>query len=316
MNAFASLADLPRQLRQPHVRDLAWVLLAPPLLDSSPWPQRHPLSASVWAQAPGLLGDWLLRLDSDSQALDDWLAQHPIRRLGLYYERLWQFALLAAPDIQLLTTNLPIRQADGHTLGELDLLLRDAEGVHHLELAIKLYLGPQHGDGRDPAHWLGPGSHDRLDLKIDHLKRHQLPLSSHPQARVALAEFELSEVKAELWMAGYLFFPWPGTCQAPRNINPRHLHGRWLHRRDWPAFHASEGRGQWQPLARHAWLAPAQAAPEDLWDNPRLDEWLLNLAPKAPAQLLVRFVETAKGDWQEGERLFLVGDDWPQRLAD
>ncbi|WP_369603937.1 DUF1853 family protein, partial [Klebsiella quasipneumoniae] len=40
---------------------------------------------------------------------------------------------------ELLAANLPIRRA-GHTLGELDMLIRDRDGVHHLELAIKLYL--------------------------------------------------------------------------------------------------------------------------------------------------------------------------------
>ena len=42
-------------------------------------------------------------------------------------ERLWQFALCQAPDIDLLVANLPIRQGS-HTLGELDLLLRDRDG--------------------------------------------------------------------------------------------------------------------------------------------------------------------------------------------
>ena len=59
----------------------------------------------------------------------------------MYYERLWQYALCQAPDLQLIAANLPIRQ-NGSTLGELDLLFCDDQGVHHLELAIKLYLGP------------------------------------------------------------------------------------------------------------------------------------------------------------------------------
>lgn len=89
--------------------------------------------------------------------MQQWLAQATTRRLGRYYERLWQFAVTHAPGVELVAANLPIR-VGGHTLGELDMLLRDRDGVHHLELAIKLYLGPQHGDGHDPAHWLGPGS--------------------------------------------------------------------------------------------------------------------------------------------------------------
>ena len=63
MTPFPSLIDLPSQLRQPAVRDLAWALLSPPLLAQTSWPQRHPLKASSWSQQPDALADWLLRLD-------------------------------------------------------------------------------------------------------------------------------------------------------------------------------------------------------------------------------------------------------------
>jgi uncharacterized protein len=52
MILFPDLLNLPRQLRHPEVRDLAWVILAPPMLSQTPWPQRHPLAGSDWVQAP------------------------------------------------------------------------------------------------------------------------------------------------------------------------------------------------------------------------------------------------------------------------
>ncbi|MFL6534769.1 MAG: DUF1853 family protein, partial [Pseudomonas sp.] len=141
MILFPELLDLPRRLRHPEVRDLAWVIIAPPMLIDTPWPQRHPLAGSDWVQQPHRLEHWLRQLDRDSYPLLQCLSQGRTRRLGLYYERLWQFAVQHAPGIEWIAANLPIRR-EGHTLGELDLLLRDGEGVHHLELAIKLYLGP------------------------------------------------------------------------------------------------------------------------------------------------------------------------------
>lgn len=310
MTPFSSLSDLPHRLRQPVVRDLAWVLLSPPLLCRTPWPQRHPLRASSWSRTPGALADWLLRQDQDTSALLTWLAQSSVRRLGLYYERLWQFALQAAPGVELLAANLPIRQS-GHTLGELDLLLRDEEGVHHLELAVKLYLGPEHASGDLPAHWLGPGSHDRLDIKLDHLSQHQLPLSARGEARAILAELAPAEAQAALWLGGYLFYPWPATCQPPQGANPQHLTGHWLHQRDWRSFVRQSRTGTWQPLPRQAWLAPARIATHDLWPATRLEQWFDDLQPQSNAQLLVRLQPIPQGDWVEQERVFLVDDDWP-----
>ena len=135
-NPFPSLSALPLQLRTPTVRDLAWVILSPPLLAETQWPHRHPLSGSDWVQQPEALEAFLKQLDQDGSALSDWLARSSTRRLGLYYERLWQFAIQQAPGVELLEANLPI-QGEGRTLGELDLLLGDRHGVHHVELAIK-----------------------------------------------------------------------------------------------------------------------------------------------------------------------------------
>lgn len=315
MTPFPLLTNLPSQLRQPAVRDLAWALLSPPLLAQTPWPQRHPLQASRWSQQPDALADWLLSLDVDSHDLQQWLSQRSIRRLGLYYERLWQFALHAAPGVEVLAANLPIRQ-HGHTLGELDMLLRDEEGVHHLELAIKLYLGQPSCNGTDLAHWLGPGSHDRLDLKLTHLGQHQLPLSTRAEAQQRLTELDIQQPQAALWLGGYLFYPWQQpSYTAPAEGNPEHLRGRWLHRADWSDF-AMHTPGQWQPLDRHAWLAPACIEEACLWPLEHFNQWLAALPSDANAQLLVRLIEGPQNDWLEAERVFLVNDHWPAQPGD
>jgi hypothetical protein len=306
MMPFAELHELPRRLRRPAVRDLAWTLLSPALLSAPPCPQRHPLAGSAWAGDPQRLKDWLCALDADDLPLRDWLAKLTSRRLGLYYEGLWQFALAQAPGVELLASNLAIR-AGGRTLGELDILMRDGEGTQHLELAIKLYLGPTVEDGRDPAHWLGPGCHDRLGSKLAHVAGHQLPMSADVQSREALAAVGVAHVQAHLWLGGYLFYPWPGHAAPPAGANPRHLRGRWVRRSDWRVA-ADE---HWQPLARHAWLAPARVETDECWTVQLFADWLEQLDEHAPAQLLVRLELGDDGAWQEAERVFLVADSWP-----
>ncbi|HCW95968.1 DUF1853 family protein [Pseudomonas sp. S5(2021)] len=301
-----SLDEINAALTQQPVRDLAWVLLSPPLLDEG-WQQRHPLSASAWWTSPDLLADWLRQLDRQPAPLQDWLARHSIRRLGLYYERLWQFALLNAPGVELLAANLPVRQA-GHTLGELDLLLRDAEGVFHLELAVKFYLGLA-GDGQAHDRWLGPDSQDRLDLKIAHLCQHQLPLGSAAPTRELLAEITREEVHSRFWLGGYLFRPWPDGGPGPRGAHPGHLVGRWLHRSAWPRFCEQQPSPLWRPLPRANWLAPARLTAEELLPEREAEAWLHD--PESHARMLVRLAPDSQGAWREQERLFLVADDWP-----
>lgn len=293
-------------LHQPQVRDLAWALLSPPLLDGSGLPLRDPLAASSWRREPERLHHWLLRQEADSSALQQYLTRGS-RRLGHYYERLWQFALQAAPDVELLAANLPVR-THGHTLGELDLLLRDEHGLHHLELAVKLYLGPDLQPGTDPAHWLGPSREDSLGLKLERLARHQLPLSASVAA-ASLPPMAGETPAAAAWLGGYLFYPCFSQCTAPAGSNPQHLRGRWLRRRDWAQRgHADCG---WQPLPRPSWLAPTRVPAAERWQATQLTAWLAQLEQNAPAQLLVRLQEDENGHWSETERLFLVSDHWP-----
>lgn len=312
--SLCSLADLPNRLQHPQVRDLAWTILSPSLLSEAPRCQRNPLAASRWNNEPGLLADWLLRQDAEPSILHAWLSLHSTRRLGLYYERLWQYALSQAPDVQLLAANLPIRQ-NGSTLGELDLLFCDAQGVHHLELAVKFYLGLASDDGSQHSHWLGPGSHDRLDLKLAHMCQHQLPLCTQPATLAVLAELTGRPVQSSFWLGGYLFQPWPQSCTPPLGANPHHLHGRWVRQADWPIYEAEKPGAVWQPIERGAWLAAARVAAAQRWDASSFADWLASGPAATRAQLLARLEPDASGVWLEQERVFLVADDWPRNGA-
>lgn len=310
MNPFAELLPMLAGLRQPAVRDLAWTLLSPPLLETLDGLRpRHPLSACAWAARPQGLADWLHELDRRPQSLLEKIPAAHGNRLGRYYEQLWQYALDQAPGIRLLAANLVIRE-HGRTLGELDLLLEDDEGLQHIELAVKFYLGPARSDGDDAAAWLGPGRLDRLDLKLEHLREHQLRLTRLPAAQARLRALSGLPVQASPWLAGYLFYPWHVPCHPPRGSAAQHLRGLWLRRRDWPDWQATQP-GCWQPLPRMGWLAPASCTATDCWDAARLATWLAELPLDAAPRMLVQLLPGHDERWQEHARLFLVDDHWP-----
>ena len=301
------------QLQHPAVRDLTWTLLAAPLLTDAGCPQRHPLTASEWSRQPQLLLDWLRQQDQQPANLQDWLAGARSQRLGIYYERLWQFALQQAPGIQLLAANLPVRQ-EGRTLGEIDLLLRDAEGVHHLELAIKQYLGPQHGDGHLLVNWRGAGRADNLERKLQHLTDKQLPLSASPAAQEILATHGIDRLSAELWLSGYLFYPWPGGSAAAAGSHPAHARGHWLRQCDWPAFLDASPAQHWQPVPRDCRLAPLRLDPEQCWRPEQLHIWQNTQPTDAAPCLLAGFTQQEDGYWIESARVMLLNNLWPAAI--
>lgn len=314
MNPFSLLQQLPAQLQQPAVRDLAWTLTAAPLLQDAQWLQRHPLTGSQWAQQPASLADWLQQLDADASTLELWLARSSNRRLGLYYEKLWQFALHHAPGVQLLAANVAIRQG-ANTLGEMDLLSRDKHGDHHTELACKFFLGPTHACANEPLNWLGPGGQDRLGLKLAHLRQRQLTLSSRAEAQATLASLHIQHAQAELWLAGYLFYPWPNGCAMPLGAHPQHLRGHWLYHKQWPAFAGQYQAERWQILPRSRWLAPARVEQADSFSVAQLTEQLHASGQEPSPLLVVQLALRADGDWHEVQRLFVVSDGWPNADA-
>lgn len=309
MHPFSELADLTRRLQQQALRDLAWTLTSPALLLDAGIAQRHPLAGSHWADHPERLGAWLTHLDQQPEPLLQWLHSSHNQRLGHYYERLWQFALQRAPGIRLLAANLPIRQGQ-LTLGELDLLLEDRDGLHHLELAVKFYLGcPPLTE--QWQHWIGPGREDRLDRKLNHLRQHQLQLAQSSAARKLLHGLAADPVHAAAWLSGYLFQPWPEQTAAPTGANPQGLGGDWLHRAQLEDYLQQHADCRWVVLERLQWLAPACRSDESCHPASDLPDWWDARPQQPPRPQLIALLKAAPdGRWQEVRRSFICADDW------
>ncbi|MFY0988884.1 DUF1853 family protein [Halomonas sp. C05BenzN] len=311
--------DLLDRCHDPLVRDLAWLLLAPDLLDM-PWLGRPTRDELGLADDTALAG-WLDEREATAEALANHVGTSRHGRMGLYHESLWQFLLATAPDTRLLAHNLRIHR-DKVTLGELDLLYRhhrDPTPVH-LEVAIKFYLGLPEGPGApsDQTRWIGPGGADSLAAKREHLHRHQLRLTETREAREAIRALMLPDMSGtsrapalhrRLAIPGVLFYPWHAPLPPPREATDDHLRGTWLSWCDWRGYRdglARDTRGAW--LRKPHWLAlPRPDALLPLRDlESRLAQHFSRPAP--PVQIALHHPDTG---WR---RLFLVDDDWPRQI--
>jgi hypothetical protein len=282
----------------PEVRDLAWSLASPPLLQRQDagvlWPE------DGWFEAiADQFRDDLAQLDADPRPLREILARRTDHRLGNYFEVLWRYWLDHNPRYRLLHANLPVH-AGGKTLGEFDFIVedRDSGEILHWELAVKFYLGC--GDTGQPASWWGPGRRDRLDIKTGHLLHHQTRLSRHPQAQAVLARHGVRIDATWLIMKGRLFYPCGETACAPSGANPRHLRGFWV-----PGSRLDRlTPAHWLILEKRQWLGPVQSPAASLMDNRELREWWRDDPHRQPACL----AGIVAG--KEIERGFIVPDSW------
>ncbi|MGD8591221.1 MAG: DUF1853 family protein [Gammaproteobacteria bacterium] len=322
----------------PQVRDLAWVIKSPVLLNAARPP--HELAPAfeavsgfcakeliiddLWCELQFQLHrNWLCDLDRSSQLLLDWLKPrrtHYKSRLGYYFESLVEFLLRRAFAHHVLVPHLQVKNQH-RTLGEFDYLLADSNTqiVHHWEVAVKFYLHYQHADGR--VLWYGPNPRDRLDIKLQHLFHHQLVLSLRPEAaeafwRAGLGPVSTWPVLPRLFLKGYLFYPsnsdWRNHVSFPA-LSPHHLRGWWTYLDPFVIPRADEDR-RWLYLPRLHWLAPAvsEESNNGLMNIGQLHSFCLDLLQRnQKPPLIAEMAITESGDWREESRGFVVPQYWP-----
>ncbi len=316
---------------QPQVRDLAWVIASPSLLnavneafswaaeplgDNQSWPLSPIIDDSWCEQQFQRHFAWLQSLAENPKPLLDWLHPRHSSRLGHYFEALVEFWLRHAYPRQRLLAHLQVKDGQ-RALGEFDYLLEDdaAHLTFHWEVAVKFYLHYRHPDGR--VLWYGPNPRDRLDLKTQRLFSHQLALSRQPMAATLLRRHGLpSPIVPRLFLKGYLFYASHEDWRhAPleAGVSPAHLRGWWT---DMERFHIPDADSdtRWLYLPRLRWLALAlpSAADSPLMDLETLHGFcfdLLNRGRRPPLIAAMRCDE--EGRWQEISRGFVVPRRWP-----
>jgi uncharacterized protein len=216
------------------VRDLAWAIFSPALVSSVQC--NTALVPAARFEMTAARKRFLQALDDNPEPLTAFLRPVQNRFLGIYFEQLWRFFLTHDSETTLLAHNQQFVH-EKQTLGELDFLYRchRRDAIVHLEVAVKFYLGfvvssPQ--NLCDDSHWLGPNCADRLDLKLSHLRIHQLALVQHPHVSEILRKRKILPSQQEIAMHGYLYFQQGinGTCDvvSPASASSAHLRSYWI----------------------------------------------------------------------------------------
>lgn len=247
------------QFADPLVRDLAFVIAAPPLICAWPHADACPIqlpSARFWQRHFDRYLPRLQQLDQQPAALYQAIQPRPHLRLGYYFEDLLAFWLADEGWHEFVLIGHGIPRMDGkRTLGEVDFLLEnlDTGCIEHWEVALKFYLGE--GDFK-PAQWIGLNQQDTLGRKLHHLRHKQFEVRSIEGYRI---ERRRAVIKGRLFWPTHQHIP----NVLPDWIHPEHLRGTWS------AQLAQLPTGQWHRSQRVEWLTQRQdeAASPIYWTN-------------------------------------------------
>lgn len=293
-------------LRDPHVRALAWLLCAPDLLDACDAQWRGRIASFDDTLLRVDLDAWLHALDCEPASLHDYLGTRPVVRLGRYAEKLVAFYL--AQQGVLVAHGVQVRSASNQTIGEFDFLLKLNGRLLHWEFATKFYLLESSGNGHDADYFVGPNLADTLGAKMRKIFDRQLKLSEHPAAAAQLPQ---PVCCAQALVKGWLFYhDGPHYLQAAGTASG-HCRGFWLSLAE---LDRVEGEG-YAILPRLNWLAPASLPVEQVMDKQALQRTLADYFSRDTMPVMVALLDATDGMAVESSRGFVVPDDWQTRAA-
>lgn len=296
----ANLAsELINSYRTPAIRHLAWLCQAPQLMHS-------PITFEPAQYLPSNYPDILKAWDQNIEAAPLLLSEPPQRRLGFYFERLYQILLEDLLGWPILLKNQQI-QSSGRTIGELDFVVynKKDDRIEHHEIAIKFYLGVSERAGS--TLWYGPNARDRLDMKTTSLLEQQSRRTQLPETIALLSESHITgPLTPRIFMPGYLFYPDDQPAVTPGYVPAEHLRGRWIYAHDARAKDTS----QWVVLNKPHWIGNwIQIEPPDAEHT---QEALKRVENKSVPQLFaVMQQDQQTGNWFETDRVFVVPETWP-----
>jgi len=292
-------SPLGNTYRTPAIRHLAWLCQTSQLM-------RSPITFAPAQYLPSDYTDILKTWDQATETAPPMLLEPPQRRLGFYFERLYQVLLEDLLGWPVLLKNQQI-QSLGRTLGELDFVVHNQtdDRIEHHEIAIKFYLGV--AELVDSTLWYGPNARDRLDIKTTSLLEQQSRRTQRPETLAVLAESHITgPLTARIFMPGYLFYPASQPVITPDYVPADHLRGHWMYARDARALNTSH----WVVLNKPHWIGNwCQSEQPDI---KHVLETLERVEKKGVPQLFaIMRQDHQTGNWLETDRVFVVPETWP-----
>lgn len=291
-------SELINAYQTPAIRHLAWLCQAPQLMGST----------ITFEPIQHLPSNYREILKAWDQGIETplLLSEPPQRRLGFYFERLYQIMLEDLLGWPALLKNQQV-QSSGRTIGELDFVVhnRTDNRIEHHEIAIKFYLGVP-GQQSDTL-WYGPNAKDRLDLKTSSLLEQQSQRTQQPETIATLAESGITgPLTPRIFMPGYLFYPDAQQAIAPNYVPSEHLRGRWMYAHNVKALDTS----RWAVLQKPHWIGNWTQSEQP--DTECTLEALERVERKSTPQLFAIMEQDSQtGSWLEAERVFVVPETWP-----
>lgn len=234
---------------------LRWVMTQPGLLEGLPGGH-----APLLDEADPRLGDLLEKTAADPSGLLALLDGPRGHKVGIAFEALMQWGLEQGLGYRCLAKDVQIMDGK-RTVGALDLIMAAPDGTHeHWELAYKLFL--QVDDGVEWSSWLGPGGRDRLDVKVNRMLDHQLPLSRSPAAVHTLERVGVEAIRRQrMMLQGVLFTHWAAPEQRAVSGH-RFAQGRWVRPSQVGAMVEAKPGVLWVKRDKPHWFGPWMGAKE------------------------------------------------------
>ena len=304
----------------PAVRDLAWVIGSPSMIDAeSPEFAGHAVCDGWREEHFQRFLPHLMTLASDPTPLAAWLHSRSTQRLGRYFESLVSYWLSHAPGLVDVRESLQVKRGK-MTLGEFDFLFFDQvldENVH-LEVAVKFYL--RHGTGNSLDQYIGPYGNDRLDLKLQLLFGKQVLLSETEEGRKTLSvDGEMPELRSLALVKGYLFDPLTEVGLGPESATPglssRCLRGYWVTVEKLADVVRRSPKSLWSIVPKLEWLSPClRERSHGMLTADRLLEVVSSNMQSDPKPILIAELQEAShlDIYSEAARAFIVPSHWPR----